>query len=201
MEIKEKYIRKYWYKMVEDQVCDEYISQGYTVKRGYNYAEMYRADLYAYNDNEKIIIELITCNKEKEHLIALYKRAIEAGFQFRVVSADYSHLDTILEFDEFAEIFADFLNNNAPGDFGQFNTHSRVEEVEEYTFKSMSVNGNKMKLEGNCIVELETWMDNENDTDYTYHVPISFIVQCVYEDNQWVIDDCEYINIDTSQLD
>lgn len=201
MEIKEKYIRKYWYKMVEDQVCDEYVSKGYTVVREFKYHENYRADIYAYNDDEKILIELITGRKEKQHIVELYKRALSLGYKFRVVTADYSHLDTVMEFDEFPAIFVEFLNNNNPGEFGEFATHSRVEDVEEYTFKSMCVDGKRIKIEGNCVVELETWFDDEGDTDYTYHVPISFIALCVFEQGKWVLDDCERLNIDTSQLD
>lgn len=201
MEIKEKYIRKYWYKMVEDQVCDEYESNGYTVVKEFKYYENYRADIYAYNDDEKILIELITGRKEKQHIVELYKRAVALGYKFRVVTADYSHLETVMEFDEFTDIFAEFLNDNNPGEFGEFATHCRVEDVEEYTFKSMCVDGNRIKVEGNCVVELETWFDNEGDADYTYHVPISFIALCVYEKGEWFIDDCERLNIDTSQLD
>lgn len=201
MEIKEKYIRKYWYKMVEDQVCDEYESKGYSVVREYKYTDNYRADIYAYNDTEKILIELITGRKNKEHIIDLYKHAIASGYEFRVVTADYCHLDAIMEFDEFAEIFVEYLNNNNPGEFGEFATHSRVEDMEEYTFKSISVHGNCIEAEGDCVVELETWFDNEGDTDYTYHVPISFTAKCVYEKGKWIIDDCESLNIDTSQLD
>lgn len=200
MELKEKYIRKYWYQMVEDQIADEYTEKGYTVVRNCEIANGKRADLLAHKGDEHIIIEIVERRKSNAAILQLYHYARETGYEVRLVVANYSHLETIIEFDEFYDSFVEFLNNDNPGEFGEFATHSRVDEIEECTFKSIKVNGASLLVEGNCIVSLETWMDNEGDTDFTYHVPIAFELSMLYEDADWVVDDCIRLDIDTSQL-
>lgn len=59
MEIKPKYIQRYWYQIVADQIADEYRQKEYTIYREYQVDDI-RADLYAVKEDHKVIIEIVT---------------------------------------------------------------------------------------------------------------------------------------------
>lgn len=200
MELKEKYIRKYWYQMVEDQIADEYASMGYDVDRNCEICPGKRADLVAHKGEEHIIIEIVDRQKSNDAILQLYHYAKKTGYDVRLVVANYSHLETSIEFEEFYETFIEYLNDENPGEFGEFATHSRVDEIEECTFKGIKVNGDSVRVEGDCVVSLDTWIDNEGDTDYTYHVPIVFDLSMKLVKENWKVSDCMRLDIDTSQL-
>lgn len=200
MELKEKYIRKYWYQMVEDQIADEYSAKGYTVDRNCDIAPRMRADLLAHKGDEHIIIEIVERKKSNDAILQLYHYAQKTGYDVRLIVANYSHLETTIEFNEFYETFVKFLNNDTPGEFGEFGTHSCVDEIEECTFKAVKIDGESIRIEGNCLISLDTWMDNEGDTDFTYHVPIAFELSMIYKKGSWDVDNCIKLDIDTSQL-
>jgi len=35
-------------------------------------------------------------------------------------------------------------------------------------YSAVNIQGNSVRLTGSCNVELETWIDDEDDTTYTY---------------------------------
>lgn len=203
MEIKEQYVRRYWYQMVEDQVYDEYKEKGYEVEKEYRFQSdrgVMCADLFATKGDEKIILEIVSRNRPKEHIMRLYSIAREMGAELRIVYANYSPLSGQNGFDGFNHRLEDYLNDINPGEFGEFATHSRVEEIEDVEFSGMYIKGLKAELSGECTIALATWIEND-DPEYTYYVPCRFIVQMEYDKEGWFVAGHQKMEIDTSQLD
>ena len=116
--------------MVEDQVYDEYVDMGYEVTRDYMLGETsICADLYATRDDEKIIVEIITKDKYKPFIMRLYDIAHQLGAELKLISANYVPLTANNGFEGFEMAFTDYLNDINPGEFGQFATHNRVEDI------------------------------------------------------------------------
>lgn len=200
MEINPKYIQRYWYQIVADQIADEYRQKEYTIYREYQVDDI-RADLYAVKEDHKVIIEIVTSEKSNDQIIHLYRAAQQSDCEFRIVSTNYTPFDSVIVFDEFEESFVEYLNCQNPGEFGEFATHSRVDDLRDYELQSISVNGSTITVKGRCVAQLDTWFDNENDTDFTYYVPIAFILDLQYGKHGWEVIEEHKLEIDTSQLD
>lgn len=200
MEIREKYIRKYWYQMVEDQVYDDYISKGYEVKRQLVIGESdFKADFYATKDDEKIIIEIVTKDKSRYYIMRLYEIAHEMGAELKLVYANYRPITAKNGFEGFELEFEKYLNDINPGEFGEFGTHSRVDDIIDVEFSGVYIDGMKAELSGNCTVLLMAWWDSE-DPEYEYYVPCKFEVEMEHDKDGWYVSNHMYLEFDTSQL-
>lgn len=82
MEINPKYIQRYWYQIVADQIADEYKQNEYTIYREYQVGDI-RADLYAVKEDHKVIIEIVTSEKSNDQIIRLYRAAQQSDCEFR----------------------------------------------------------------------------------------------------------------------
>ena len=201
MEVEDKYIKRYWYHIVEDQVYDDYTARGYHVERQFLLGDNnFRADLYATKDDERIIIEITISKKSRYEFIHLLSKAHELGARLEVVSANYKPFSSSIHFDGFEQLFSDYLNDVNPSEFGEFATHNRVDEIEDMEIEEISIDGEEVELKGRCNVELQTWFDHD-DPEYTYLVPCRFDVSCELEDGKWKIVDDKRLSFDTSQLD
>ncbi len=201
MEIKEKYIRRYWYQMVEDQVYDEYVAKGFDVSRQQILGDTaIRADLYATKDDEKIIIEIVTKAKPKPYILHLYDLAHEIGADLKLVYANYVPITMKNGFEGFELEFEKYLNDINPGEFGEFGTHSRVDDILDPEFTGIYLDGLKAELSGNCTVELMAWFDND-DPEFSYYVPCKFVVELEYDKYGWYVENHKELEFDTSQLD
>lgn len=201
MEIKEKYVRKYWYKMVEDQVYDDYKEKEYDVERQHVFAEhRVEADLYATRGDEKIIIEIVSREKEKSQVMRLYKLAHEIGAELKIIYANFVPIASKNGFEGFENEFEEYLNDICLGDFDQFGTHHRVEEIVDTVFSGIYVNGGEAELIGSCTVELAVCMEKD-DPEYTYHVPCEFKVEMKLNNKGWYVKEHKQLDIDSSQLD
>ena len=76
MEVKEKYIQKYWHEIVRDQIMDELREQGFEVYPEYE-IDGYVADLYAEREGEKRIIEIKKNALSRDAFIKLHGFALE----------------------------------------------------------------------------------------------------------------------------
>lgn len=201
MEIREEYIRRYWYKMVEEQVYDDYKAKGYDVVRECLLGETeFRADIFATRGDEKIIIEIATKSKPRAYIMRLYDIAHEMGAELKVIYANYAPLTRKNGFEGFELEFEKYLNDINPGEFGEFGTHSRVDEILDPEFTGVYVDGMKAELSGNCIVQLMVWFEND-DPEYEYYVPCKFIVEMEHDKDGWYVANHEKLEFDTSQLD
>ncbi len=201
MEIREEYIRRYWYKMVEDQVCDDYQKKGYEVsRRCVLKGTSIRADLYATRDDEKIIIEIVTRDKPKAHIMHLYDIAHEMSAELKLVYANYQPITMKNGFEGFELKFEKYLNDINPGEFGEFGTHSRVDDILDTEFTGIYVDGDTAKLSGNCTVQLMAWWDND-DPEFDYYVPCEFELVMEHDKKGWYVENHKVLEFDTSQLD
>ncbi len=201
MEIKDKYIKKYWYNMVEDQIYDEYTEKGYEVSRHclLDESNSIIADLLATKDDEKIIIEIATRTKPKEYIIHLYGLAHDMGAELKIVYANYVPMTMKNGFEEFEMEFEKYLNDINPGEFGEFATHARVDDIIDAEFTGVYVDGLKAELTGTCTVELMAWFDMD-DPEYEYYVPCKFVVEMEHDKDGWYVANHKELEFDTSQL-
>lgn len=204
MEIKDKYIKKYWYNMVLDQLVDEYESSGYVIDKECRLSEnskYYCADLVVKKDGEKTIIEILHDKSKMDQTIRLRKFACDNGYDFKIVYANFKPLQQTIEFEDFPTLFVEYLNNDIPSELGEFASHVRVEDVVDVEYRSIDIQRNSVCLTGSCNVELETWTNDEDDTTYTYYVPCSFVCELSVENDLWTIQDESRLDINTNQLD
>lgn len=201
MEIREEYIRRYWYNMVEDQVYDDYRRKGYEVSREYciNNTTI-RADLYATKDDEKIIIEIVKRDKHKAYIMHLYDLAHEMGAELKLIYANYQPITMKNGFEGFELEFEKYLNDINPGEFGEFGTHSRVDDILDPEFTGIYVDDDTAELSGSCTVQLMAWWDND-DLEFDYYVPCKFEIVVKHDKNGWHVDGHKVLEFDTSQLD
>ena len=75
----------------------------------------------------------------------------------------------------------------------------------EYTiyreYQVDDIRASTITVKGRCVAQLDTWFDNESDTDFTYYVPIAFILDLQYGKHGWEVIEEHKLEIDTSQLD
>ena len=201
MEIREEYIRRYWYRMVEDQIYDDYVAKGYEVKREYPLGDTnFRSDLFATRDDEKVLIEIVTKSKPREYIMRLYDIAHEMGADLKVIYANYVPITMKNGFEGFELEFEKYLNDINPGEFGEFGTHSRVDDIIDAEFAGVYVDGKKAEISGNCTVQLMAWFDND-DPVYDYYVPCKFTVEMEQDKDGWFVENHKVLEFDTSQLD
>ena len=201
MEIREEYIRRYWYQMVEDQISDDYKKEGYEVSKQYVLdGTSIRADLYATKDEEKIIIEIVTRDKPKAYIMRLYDIAHEMNAELKLVYANYQPITMKNGFEGFEMEFEKYLNDINPSEFGEFGTHSRVDDILDPEFLGIYVDEDTAELSGNCTVQLMAWWDND-DPEFDYYVPCKFEVVMEHDEKGWYVDNHRVLEFDTSQLD
>lgn len=201
MEIREEYIRRHWNQMVEEQIYDDYKAKGYDVEREVKLLDSpFVADLMATKDNEKIIIEIASKSKPREYIMSLYDLAHEIGAELKLIYANYVPITMKNGFEGFELEFEKYLNDINPGEFGEFGTHSRVDDIIDPEFTGVYVDGLKAEISGNCTVQLMAWFDRE-DPEYDYYVPCKFTLEMEHDKDGWYVANHKVLEFDTSQLD
>lgn len=200
MEIEDKYIKRYWYQIVEDQTYDDYVNRGYHVERQCLLDDNFRADLLATKGDEKIIVEIAISKKSRYEFTKILNKAHEIGAKVEVVSANYNPFASRISFEGLEMLFADYLNGVNPSDFDQFATHNRVDDVLDMEIEEIAIDDNEALLKGRCNVEIQTWFEHD-DPEIAYYVPCRFGIECELSDNGWEIVNHTELMFDTSQLD
>lgn len=197
MEIKEQYIKKYWYQIIRDQITDELRAQGYRVDIEKEIGNGIRADIYAEKDNDKQIIEISSKKIPKEQFVRLHQCAVNQGMRFKAVVANFNSLKTIIEWDEFESTICNYMNNNGYCD--ELAHSAKIEDITDVDFNSIQINGNEIYAKGQAICEVEIQMDNEGDIDFTMHFPMTFAISFNLNNGKWEINENDAeIDVDTS---
>ena len=76
--------------MVLEQLVDEYKGKGYEVKIKYPLAHQIRADIYAVNDSDRIVIEFVDEHTPQEYVNRLKKVISDEGMKLNLV--DFSKI-------------------------------------------------------------------------------------------------------------
>lgn len=197
MEVKEKYIKKYWYQIIRDQIADELTAQGYEVDFDKEIGNGILADIYAERNGDKQIIEISARKTPKEQFFRLHNYAINNGMRLKAVVANINSFKTTIEWDELESILCDYVNKKGYcKDLGYSVT---MEDVIDIDFSKIQITGNEIYVEGNAVCEVEIQIDEDGDIDLTRDFPMTF--RCVFNivDGKWNMkEDDAHINIDSS---
>lgn len=197
MEIKEQYIKKYWYQIIRDQITDELKEQGYRVEFEKTIGNGICADIYAEKDSDKQIIEISSKKLPKEQFVRLHQCAVNQGMKFKAVVANFNSLKTIIEWDEFESALCNYMNDNDYCD--ELAHNARIEDVTDVDFSSIQIDGNEIYAKGQAVCEIEIQMDSEGDIDITVYFPMTFAIAFNLNNGVWEINENEVeIDIDTS---
>ena len=198
MEIKEKYIRKYWEKIVADQLADELQQKGYLVEREKKVGNL-SFDLYATKGDERIIYEIKQGRFSKASIEQLQHYTKEHGARLQLVISNYADTLPIVNIDFFPSLLCDYMNTNHP--HNEIANSDIVEDISDISYTMLQMAEDEMTLKGNAMCDMEIHMDNEGDIDFDMSFPMSFEVSLIHEDNQWKIEETNTeINVDDSKF-
>ena len=198
MDIKEKYIRKYWEKIVADQLADELLQKGYQVEMEKKVDNL-SFDLYATKGDKHIIYEIKQGRFSKASIERLQHYAKEHGARLQLVISNYSDTLPTINIDFFPSLLCDYMNTHHP--HNEIAYSDTVEDISNISYTMIQMEEDEMTLKGNAMCDMEIHMDNEGDIDFDMSFPMSFEVSLIHEDNQWKIEETNTeINVDDSKF-
>lgn len=198
MEIKETYIRKYWEKIVADQLAEELQQKGYQVEREKKDGNIC-FDIYASKNDEHIIYEIKQNRFSKASIERLQHYAKEHGARLQLVISNYADTLPTINIDFFPSLLCDYMNTYHP--HNEIAHSDTIEDISDIAYIMVQLDESKMTLKGNAMCDMEIHMDNEGDIDIDMSFPMSFDALLVYEDGQWKIDESNTeIDVDDSKF-
>ena len=196
MEVKEKYIQKYWHEIVRDQITDDLKAQGFEVYTEHD-IDGYVADLYAEKGDEKRIIEIKKQALSRDAFINLHGFALKRGIKFQLAIADFRSLKPIIEIDSIELMLTNYMNEHHLYEDLAYN--SSVDDVTDVSYCSIEMSADAICLKGNAVCDMLIQMDSEGDCDFNNNFPMTFDI--MINTKTWVIEDSEDgIKVDTSSF-
>lgn len=196
MEVKEKYIQKYWYEIVRDQIVDELKEQGFDVYPEYD-IDGFTADLYAEKGEEKRIIEIKKNALTRYAFIKLHGFAAERGIKFQLAIADFRSLKPTIEIDNIELLLANYMNKHHLYEDIAYN--SSIDDVTDVSYNKIEMDADAVYLQGNAVCDMLIQMDSEGDCDFNNNFPMTFDIKI--NNKTWEIEDSEDgIEVDTSSF-
>lgn len=165
MELKEKYLSRYFHDIAMDQLYDEYTQKGYSVYKEKKIGK-YEADIVAENDNEKIIIEIkagrMTPERKKRLAdLANYVRSL-GDYKFLVVIPTAPRRKK-LEFDEIEQLLFQDMLNNIPDELDQLSTHTVLDEIFNIDIDEITISEDSIFVKGDGTISVN--LDYGSDSD------------------------------------
>lgn len=198
MEIKETYIKKYWDQIVADQLTDDLVSKGYCVEREKK-VDGLCFDLYATKGDKQIIYEIKQGRFSRKSIERMQHYAKEHGARLRLVLSNYADTLTTINIDFFPSLLCDYMNTYHP--HNEIAYSDTVEDISDISYTMLQMDESELKLKGNATCDLEIHMDNKGDIDFDMSFPMSFEVQLIHQNGQWIIDDSNTeIDVDDSKF-
>lgn len=196
MEVKEKYIQKYWHEIVRDQIMDELREQGFEVYPEYD-IDGYVADLYAEREGEKRIIEIKKNALSRDAFIKLHGFALERGIKFQLAIADFRSLKPTIEIDNIELMLTSYMNEHHL--YEDLAHSSSVDDVTDVSYSSIEMDADAVYLQGKAVCDMLIQMDNEGDCDFNNNFPMTFDIKI--NTKTWEIEDSEDgIEVDISSF-
>lgn len=186
MEIKETYIRKYWEKIVADQLADDLKQKGYQVEKDKK-VENLSFDLYATKGDEHIIYEIKQGRFSKASIEELQHYAKEHSARLQLVISNYADTLPTINIDFFPSLLCDYMNTYHPHE--EIAYSDTVEDISNISYTMIQMEEDEMTLKGNAICDMEIHMDNEGDIDFDMSFPMSFDVLLIHKNGQWNVDE------------
>lgn len=196
MEVKEKYIQKYWHEIVRDQITDELKEQGFEVYSEYD-VDGFTADLFAEKGDEKRIIEIKKNALTRDAFIKLHGFALKRGIKFQLAIADFRSLKPSIEIDNIELMLTNYMNEHHL--YEDFAHNSSVDDVTDVSYSKIEMDEDAISLQGNAVCDMLIQMDNEGDCDFNNNFPMTFDIKI--NTKTWEIEDSEDgIEVDTSSF-
>ena len=208
MQIDYKYIEKYYHRMAEDQITDQYKKMGYTVKREVPLGR-FRADLVIENESEKIVIEIKTRQLRSEVKtrlkdIADYVKSL-GDYKFRIAIA-IPPKNKQITVDGIEDALLDAMNYSIPDNIDILATHSRIEEVHDVDIHTLCINGQEVNCIGEGVLDVMLQYGSDGDQargdglETTESFSFKFDVNLELEKNKIRNVDIINIDVDTSEF-
>lgn len=198
MEIREQYIRRYWEKIVADQLADELQQRGYHVEKEKNVGDI-SFDLYATKGKEQIIYEIKQGRFSRASIERLQHYAREHGARLQLVISNYADTLPTIDIDFFPCLLCDYMNTNHPHE--EIAHSDTIEDISDISYSMIQMNESEMSLKGNATCDMEIHMDNEGDIDFNMSFPMSFNVSLLLENGKWTVDEANTeVNVDDSKF-
>lgn len=198
MEIKETYIKKYWDQIVADQLTDDLVSKGYCVEREKK-VDGLCFDLYATKGDKQIIYEIKQGRFSRKSIERMQHYAKEHGARLRLVLSNYADTLPTINIDFFPSLLCDYMNTYHP--HNEIAYSDTVEDISDISYTMLQMDESELQLKGNATCDLEIHMDNKGDIDFDMSFPMSFEVQLIHQNGQWIIDESNTeIDVDDSKF-
>lgn len=196
MEVKEKYIKKYWYEIVRDQITDELKEEGFEVYADH-LIDGFTADLYAEKGEDKKIIEIKNKNLSRENFIKLHKFATGHNIKFQLAIADFRSLKPSINIEGIDKMLVDYMNEHSLyEDLGQ---KSYVDDITDVSYNDIDIDEKAILLKGEAVCEMCIEFDDEGDCDFNANFPMTFDIHIDTKDWE-IVDSEEGIEVDTSSF-
>lgn len=205
MELKEKYLSRYFHDIAMDQLYDEYAQKGYSVYKEKKIGK-YRADILAENDNEKIVIEIKAGrmnseNKRRLADLANYVRSL-GNYKFLVVMPTAPRRKK-LEFNNIEQLLFQDMLNNIPNELDELSTHTVPDEVSNIEIDEISISEGLIFVKGDGTVEVQLDYGSPLGNGYSAsdNFPFKFSIKLSYDvrTKKLKIEDAD-IDVDTSSF-
>jgi hypothetical protein len=209
MEIKDKYLNRYFHDIAMEQLYDEYTQMGYIVHKNHRIGS-YEADIIAEKDNEKIVIEIksgrMTPDKKQRLAdLANYVRS-QGDYKFMVVVPTPPQKKQ-LEVENIEQLLLTDIIHNLPNELDQLSTHTSPDEVYEVDIDEIKIDEDSIFIKGDGTISVN--LDYGSDSDdliadgyaASDSFPFSFTAKLTYDERtkKFEIEDAD-INVDTSSF-
>ena len=198
------YLIKNFEKSTLEQIADNYREKGYIIKTDISVGP-YRVDLAAIKGDEKVYIELKTHSERPEA-----KRRIKAmadyfktvpNAKFIVVVSRIPEFKKIV-FKDIEPVLCEYFMLEFPSDLDALSTHTRINEVQGVNISEISIQNGNLHIicNGMVGVTLQYGSDSEQepeDEPLYMSFPFKFEGTINYDGNNYNVDGCDEIEIDT----
>lgn len=196
MEVNEKYIRKYWYEIVRDQVSDELEEKGFNVLHDYS-LDGHVADIYAEKGEDKRIIEIKKKSLSRDEFIRLHRLAASMGIKFQLAIADFRSLKPQIEIEGVECMLVNYMNEHHL--YEDFGYSVSVDDVFDISYNNIDICSDTMNLRGEAVCNMLIMLDKEGDCEFNTNFPMTFNIQINLQN--WIIEDSEEgIVVDSSSF-
>lgn len=207
MKIDKRYLKKYYYCAVIDQLKEEYKKKGYKVTVEEKLPNSnYSADLVARKGDAIIVLEVKTgmvnnaAKQQIREISDIVKRSYPNA-KFRLVAVNYPD-ESAINIEYIDELITDyFISNGIPSELDELSSHTTIDEVNNVLINSIEIVPGLINItcEGNIIAILD-YDNHESDTTFEMAFPFKMKATLRMEDDGYKVDDIEALRIDTSEF-